>query len=91
MDRPVFDYSKLRGRIREKFNTQKNFANAMGTTPTTISLKLSNRLYFDQREVAKAVRLLDIESGNVSAYFFTLKPKKTKERSRTRRQTVNEA
>ena len=87
MDRPVFDYSKLRGRIREKFDTQKNFADAMGTTPTTISLKLSSKLYFDQREVARAVKLLDIEQGSVSSYFFTIEPKKTKERSRTRRQT----
>ena len=75
--KPVFDYSKLRGRIREKYGTQKKFANAMDTTPATISKKLTNKSYFDQCEVVRAVKLLGIEQGTVSAYFFTQQLKKT--------------
>ena len=74
---PVFDYSKLRGRIREKYGTQKSFANAMDTTPATLSKKLSCKAYFDQMEIVRAVKLLDIQQGSVSAYFFAVTLKKT--------------
>ena len=71
MEKPIFDYSKLRGRIREKCGTQKRFAAAMGMSPATVSLKLANKRYFNQSEIVRAVDVLGIEYGKSALYFFT--------------------
>ena len=73
MEKLCFDYSKLNGRIREIVGTQKNFAKSMGLSTATISAKLTNKTYFDQAEIQRAIDILDIERGSVSAYFFTQK------------------
>lgn len=67
----AFDYSKLRGRIREIYSTQENFANAMDIGLTTLSHKLNNRVYWTQPEINKACNLLSIKDDEVTAYFFT--------------------
>ena len=70
-EKVVFDYSKLRGRIIEKCGSYKTFANAVGLSPTAVSLKLCNKAYFSQTDINRAVDVLDIEPGSVGAYFFT--------------------
>jgi len=67
-----FDYSKLRGKIREIFKTQSAFAEAMGMSTTSLSVKLNNNVEFSQKEIEKAVELLKIEKEEIPAYFFTL-------------------
>ena len=71
MEKVRFDYSKLRGRIREKVGTQKKFAELMGISNTSVTIKLKNKSYFDQAEIFRAVDILGIEEGSVSDYFFT--------------------
>ena len=71
MDRPTFDYSKLNGRIREVFGTQKKFAESMRISSATISKKLTGKTYFDQQEVFQATELLGIRPGDITVYFFT--------------------
>ncbi len=71
MENVVFDYNKLRGRIVEKFGTQSAFAEAMGMSNGTLSMKLASKSYFSADEIVKACELLEITSGEVSAYFFT--------------------
>ena len=68
-----FDYSKLRGKIKEVFGTQEHFANAMGMSNTSVSLKLNNQREWTQREIDKAAKLLDSEDHEITLYFFTLK------------------
>ena len=70
---PEFDYSRLRGRIVEKFGTQKMFSKAMNMSESSLTLKLANMSYFTQGEIYRAKALLDLEDGLVSPYFFTLK------------------
>ena len=70
MEKVLFDYSKLNGRIREKTGTQKKFAESMGLSTATISAKLTNKTYFDQAEIDRAARILEIEPGDISLYFF---------------------
>ena len=38
----VYDYRKLRGRIREMFGTQANFAKKIGLSEVSVSNKLNN-------------------------------------------------
>ncbi len=69
----AFDYSKLKGKIREIFNTQNAFAEAMGMSTTSLSAKLNNKIVFSQKEIENAVKLLKIKKEEIPAYFFTLK------------------
>lgn len=66
-----FVYSKLRGRIREICETDQRFAELMGVANATISAKLNNKSEFSQQEIFKAVEILDLDSSDISSYFFT--------------------
>lgn len=68
----TFDYSSLNGRIVEKFGSQYNFAKAMGLSERSISLKLNGKVGWKQLEIAKAVEILEIDSGDIPQYFFNL-------------------
>lgn len=68
-----FDYSKLRGKIREIYNTQEKYAKAMDLSETTVTNKLNNITYFSQLEIVKSVALLKIPVNDIGAYFFTIK------------------
>lgn len=63
-------YSKLRGRIIEKFGSQKDFAMAMGMNVSTLSLKLNGKSEWTREEIEKACHLLDIPLEEVHFYFF---------------------
>lgn len=67
----AFDYSKLRGKIREIYKTQEAFANAMGCSTATISSKLNCNVDFTQDEIAKAVAALRLSMEDIPTYFFT--------------------
>lgn len=69
----AFDYSKLRGRIVEKYGTQIAFSKAMGVSERTLSLKLNGKIYFSQDEIVSISRLLDIPRDELQLYFFTRK------------------
>lgn len=66
-----FNYRKLKGRIREIFNTQSAFAEAMGMSTTSLSAKLNNKIEFSQKEIDKASDLLKIKKEEIPIYFFT--------------------
>ena len=68
-----FDYSALRGKIVEKFGSQKEFAAALGLSERTLSMKLNNKVYFTQDEMSKTAKLLDVKIGRLKEYFFTPK------------------
>lgn len=69
----VFDYSKVRGKIKEVFGTQSAFASAMGMSPVSLSEKLNNKVQFSQKEMDKASDLLKIKKEEIPVYFFTPK------------------
>jgi len=69
----MFDYNKLRGRIREVFGTQEEFGKAIGLSNTSISAKLNNKVEWSQQEINKAVDALGLSDNEIFAYFFTEK------------------
>jgi hypothetical protein len=69
----AIDYSKLKGRIVEKYATQSNFSKAINLSERTLSLKLNGEIDWKQSEILKAMKLLDISNNEVNQYFFTLK------------------
>lgn len=74
-----YDYSKLRGRIREKFGTESDFAAYLGMNRSTLSIKLNGRVQMDQYDITVFCRALDIPTEQVGIYFFTVKVEKTRQ------------
>ena len=68
-----FNYAKLKGRIKEKYETQEVFAKAIGLTPTTFSFKINGKAKWKQDEIVKAAELLEISQGEIAEYFFAYK------------------
>lgn len=68
-----FDYSKLKGKIIEKFGNMYSFAMAMGMSQRTLGLKMSGRIDWKSSEIMKAMELLDVANDEWYCYFFTLK------------------
>lgn len=67
-----FNYSKLRGRIVEKYGTCANFATALGWSKTQLSARLNNVVPFSSPEVKQAATLLEIPGTEIDAYFFAV-------------------
>jgi hypothetical protein len=72
----VFDYSKLRGRIVEKYGTQRRFAMENQLSDRSMSLKLNNDIRLSQEEIMKWCELLDIDTQEIPVYFFAQKVSK---------------
>lgn len=74
----IFDFSKLRGRIKEIYGTQTAFAVAMLMNEATLSNKLNNNVEFSPKEIYRACLLLCIDlEKELKPYFFTPKVQKT--------------
>lgn len=68
----AFNYAKLLGRIVEICGTQANFAEAMGLSERTISLKLNNKIGWKQGEMEQACNVLHLPYSEIPAYFFAV-------------------
>lgn len=68
-----FNYAKLKGRIKEKYGKQEDFAKAIGLTPTTFSFKINSKAKWKQDEIVKAAKLLEISQDEIAEYFFNYK------------------
>ena len=67
-----YDYSKLYGLIAEKCGTQATFAQKIGLSERSVSLKLNGKIGWKQSEIAKACDVLGILAENIPADFFKL-------------------
>lgn len=65
-----WNYSKLRGKIKEIFGTQEAFAEALGIGRVSLSQRLNNLLEFTQDEMFKSCELLKISTCDIPDYFF---------------------
>lgn len=69
-NRPVFDYSKLLGKIRERGYTQDRLCKKIGLGLTSFNLSLNNKRGFRQEEIVAICEALDISAEDASSYFF---------------------
>jgi len=68
-----WDYSKLRGKIREVCGTQDAFADRIGIGRVSLSQRLNNALDFSQDEMFKSCEVLSIDKSEIPVYFFSQK------------------
>lgn len=66
----MYNYSKVRGKIREIYGTQEAFSKAIGLSTTTVSDKLNNKVEWTQSEIAKISNLIFINKDEIPVYFF---------------------
>ena len=69
-ERMKFDYSKLKGRIVEKYDVggTKKLANEIGMSYDLLIHKLGNTRRFSQQDIYKISKALDIT--DINDYFF---------------------
>ena len=70
-----FDYSKLKGSIKERLDTQQNLANALDISETALINKLKNKYAFSQKDIINICKILEIDPSEIHNYFFTVKVK----------------
>ena len=63
-------YPKLRGRIVEKFESQKAFSERIGLSEQSITAKLNDRAGFSIEDIVKWCNELEIKQDEVGVYFF---------------------
>ena len=72
-----FDYSFLRGRIRELYQTEKNFVIAlnerMSMSSGAFSNKINGKTDFTDKEIYEICALLNIPIEKAKLYFFKTK------------------
>lgn len=68
-----YDYSKLKGKIRECFSTQSDFAQMLEISDTSLSNKLTNKTFFNQDEIQKSIDIFKLNPVETIEYFFTIK------------------
>lgn len=75
-----FDYSYLRGFIKEHFGNNKKFAEFTGISLTALYDRLANKVPFSQSEIDKVAKYStgrELSAEEVSKLFFTHKIRKT--------------
>ena len=67
------DYKRLKLKIKEVFDTQEAFANAMCMSKTALNQRLNGSVEWRTSDIAKACELLNIPLTEAHLYFFALK------------------
>lgn len=68
-----YDYSKLAGRIVEKFGTRREFSKAIGLSEHSVSMKMTGKTSWKQEEITRACRVLNLSDTEIAEHFFALK------------------
>lgn len=67
------NYKMLKLKIKEVYDTQPNFADAMEMSYSSLNQRLNNAVEWKTTEIAKACELLHIPLVDAHLYFFTPK------------------
>ena len=67
----MFDYTKLRSRIKEILGTQDQYAKALGLGRVSVSQSLNNQREFSAGEMLRTAQLLHFSVSEIPDYFFS--------------------
>ena len=70
MERTNYNYSKLRGRIKEICGTEGRFAKEIGRTQNYLTKIFQNKSYLSQKDIETGSRVLKIDDSEIPVYFF---------------------
>lgn len=73
----MYDTSKLRGRIIEKYGSQNAFASTVKNSVSFVSQYLHGKKSLDQATIDKWANALDISVADIPVFFFTKKVHET--------------
>lgn len=76
MEKIEFDYSRLRGKIREVCGTQDAYADKIHLGRVSVSQRLNNILEFSQSEMINSAEVLNFPTAEIPQYFFVKKVQK---------------
>lgn len=68
-----YNYTKLKGRIRELEMTQSEFAERIGIAEQTLYKRFNHQSYFTQSEIENAMKVLRLPMNKMQLYFFNKK------------------
>lgn len=66
----MYEYNKLKGRIKELYKTQGEFAKTIGISTVGLSKKLNCEVGFSQKDIVLWCKLLHIPTSQIDKYFF---------------------
>lgn len=69
----MYETSKLRGRIVEKYGTLKAFSESINCSLSSLSLYLNGKKSLSQSTIDTWINALDIPAEDITEYFFTRK------------------
>ena len=69
----MYDYSKLRGRIVEKFGNYTTFFKVLDITPIQGSKKINGKAGFSQDDMVLWSELLDLDLSDIGPFFCAQK------------------
>ncbi len=76
----TFDYSKLKGRIKEVYDKYENLVPKISMSEATLSRKLNGKSYFDSQEILELSEALGIPDEERDQYFFKVKVRKSEQK-----------
>lgn len=68
---PTYDYSRLRGRIKEILGTEGEFAKKINRSHNYLTKVFSGKSYFTQKDISIGAEVLSIEENDIGSFFFT--------------------
>ena len=68
-----FNYNKLRGKIREMYGSEREFADNIGMSNVALSAKLNGKTRFSQDDIYDFSKSLNIIGDDIGIYFFAEK------------------
>lgn len=86
----MINNSLLWGLLKSKRLTQKELASMIGITNQTLSLKMSGKVQFKQKEIKKISEILNIPKNEIGQYFFQHKCKRYFYKERTQQNGNNQ-
>lgn len=72
----MYNYDKLRGKIREVLGTESKYAELLGLSNASVSAKLTSQVPFSIKEIDISVDILKLQPEEIYTYFFTKKVEK---------------
>lgn len=67
---PIYNYSKLRGLIKEHFGNLDKYAEYIGISTTSLNQRLNSRLPFKQDEIEKSITAFEVDPKDIDSIFF---------------------